>query len=415
MQNNKAKLPELLAPAGSLEKLKIAVHYGADAVYIGDPRFSLRAHAAVSCDDLEKAILYAHDHSVKIYVTVNIFAHDNDFNGLKDYLLGLRDMKADGVILSDPGILALARRIIPEIPIHLSTQANVTNTSSALFWQNQGAHRLNLARELSLSELTSIRNATRTEIEVFVHGALCISYSGRCLLSCYLTGRDANRGDCAHPCRYKYALLEEKRPGQLFPVEEDSRGTYIFNSRDLCLLARLPELVRAGVDSLKIEGRMKSPYYVASVVRIYRAALDFLAESGLPAGSMEEKPFQMPDIFMEELSTVGSRGYTENFFDNQPDASDMLYHGTKSAQTHVPAGIVRQTSPEPLIEVRSPFKRGETIEYMKRGLEVAPYEIQKIHDQEGDSLNKANPGNLVTLTTSPPAEDWEPLALLRKR
>ncbi|MDA8165592.1 MAG: U32 family peptidase, partial [Desulfobacteraceae bacterium] len=270
--------PELLAPAGSFEKLVTAIHYGADAVYLGGKQFSLRARAT-NFDEagLREAVAYAHARGVKAYVTVNVFARREDFARLPGYLVFLGEIGADAIIVSDPGILRVASRVVPGLAIHLSTQANVTNPESARFWREQGVSRLNLARELSLPEIAAIRESLDARIEIFVHGALCISYSGRCLLSHYLTGRSANRGDCAHPCRYRYALVEEKRPGQHFPVEEDDRGTYIMNARDLCLLARLPELLAAGVDSLKIEGRMKGVYYVGGVVRVYRAALDALA------------------------------------------------------------------------------------------------------------------------------------------
>ena len=271
------QLPELLAPAGSLEKLVTAIHYGADGVYVGGPDYGLRARAGTFDEaGLRQAVALAREAGVAVYVTVNIIAHNDDFAGLPDYLRLLQEIGVDGVIAADPGIVALAGRVAPQVPLHLSTQANVTNAAAAEFWQRQGVHRINLARELSLAEIRTIRESCTAEIEVFVHGALCISYSGRCLLSHYLTGRDANRGLCAQPCRYRYALVEEQRPGQWYPIEEDERGAYIFNAKDLCLLGRLPELIAAGVDALKIEGRMKSLFYVGSAVRVYRAALDFL-------------------------------------------------------------------------------------------------------------------------------------------
>jgi putative protease len=306
------KMPELLAPAGSFDKMVAAIHYGANAVYCGGKRFSLRAHASnFSEKELGEAVKYAHAKNVKLYVTVNIFAHQADLQGLEKYLQYLQNIGVDGVIVSDPGIFTLAKETIPGVPIHLSTQANVTNPANARFWEKQGAKRLNLARELSLSEISEIRKALQpaTRIEIFVHGALCISYSGRCLLSCYFTGRDANRGECAQPCRYNYVLQEEKRPGQYFPVEEDGYGTYIFNSKDLCLLNKLPQLINIGVDSLKIEGRMKSVHYVGAVVRVYRAALDYT----------------VPSLYMKELMKVGTRGYTENFVFGPPGAEGMLY------------------------------------------------------------------------------------------
>jgi putative protease len=406
------KLPELLAPAGNFEKLKTAVHYGADAVYLGGEEYSLRAHAAnFGREELPGAVAYAHERRVKVYVTVNIFAHNRDLAAIPDYLRTLQAAQVDGLIISDPGIIRLARKTVPKIPIHLSTQANVTNLESAQFWVEQGAARLNLARELSLEEIRSIRSATAAEIEIFVHGALCISYSGRCLLSLYLAGRDANRGDCAHPCRYSYRLEEEKRPGQLFPVEEDSRGTYIFNSKDLCLLRRLPDLVAAGADSLKIEGRMKSVYYVGAIVRLYRAALDILAaEDGPPS----HRP-PLPAIFTEELRKIGSRGYTENFLDHPPASEEMLYAGPKIIYDYAPVGIVRGDGELPLIETRNPIKPGEQIEYLGEGLQNPAYEITAILDPEGKPLEKANPNALVRLVTEPAATGWQPHALIRKR
>ncbi|MFZ5774113.1 MAG: peptidase U32 family protein [Thermodesulfobacteriota bacterium] len=395
------KIPELLAPAGSMEKLRCAVHYGADAVYLGGSRFSLRAHATNFTDvQIAEAVAFAHDHGVKVYVTVNIFAHQRDLAGLPEYLRGLRTAGADGVIVADPGVLAIARRTVPELAIHLSTQANVTNAESARFWMAQGAKRLNLARELSLAEIAAIRQAVDVELELFVHGALCISYSGRCMLSLYLTGRDANQGDCAHPCRYRYRLEEEKRPGQFFPVEEDEHGTYIFNAKDLCLLNRLPDLIRAGADSLKIEGRMKSVAYVGTVTRLYRAALDHWARAGLPQPG---QPARLPEEFAAELARIGSRGQTENFLDQPPGPAEMLYQGAMVSHDFAPAGIVRQAGPEPLVEARSPFAVGERIDALGQGLSHCEHTVLAMTTPEGVAVDRANPGNLVRLTLSPQA------------
>ncbi|MHB8918951.1 MAG: peptidase U32 family protein, partial [Desulfocucumaceae bacterium] len=277
------KKPELLAPAGSMEKLRVAIAYGADAVYLGGPEYGLRMGAEnFTPDQLPAAVDYAHRHGVRVYVTVNIFAHSRDFRGLREYLALLSGTGADGVIVADPGILSLVRSEFPGLPVHLSTQANTTNAASAAFWEGRGVSRIVLARELSLEEIKEIRAGVQAQLEVFVHGAMCISYSGRCLLSLYMTGRDANQGDCSQGCRWRYTLLEEKRPGQYFPVLEDGRGTYILSSRDLCLLSRLPDLAAAGVDSFKIEGRVKSVHYVATVVKVYRQAIDRLVQD--PAG-----------------------------------------------------------------------------------------------------------------------------------
>ncbi|MFU8818807.1 MAG: peptidase U32 family protein [Desulfurivibrio sp.] len=386
--------PELLAPAGNREKMELAIHYGADAVYLGGSRFSLRANAGNFSDqELREAVLFAHGAGVRVYVAINIFAHQRDFAGLEDYLRFLREIAVDGLIIADPGILAVARRVAPELPVHLSTQANVTNPESAAFWEACGVSRINPARELSLAEIAGLRERVAAELEIFVHGAVCISYSGRCFLSLYLTGRDANRGDCAHPCRYRYRLEEEKRPGQFFPVEEDDRGSYIFNAKDLCLLKRLPQLIRAGANALKIEGRMKSLFYVGTVVRLYRAALDFWQEQGLDT--------PLPPEFAEELAKIGGRGRSENFFTAPPGPEEMLYDGVAVNPHWAPAAIVREAGPTPLVEARNPFQRGETIEYLDRGLTNRPCRVTAIHDQNGWELERANPNSLLRLTLEP--------------
>jgi putative protease len=418
------KIPELLAPAGSFEKMVAAIHYGADAVYCGGKKYSLRAHASNFSDrQLAEAVAYAHERDVKLYVTVNIFAHRKDLQGLEKYLLFLKDIQADGIIISDPGILSLAKEIIPEIPVHLSTQANITNPANAKFWEAQGVARLNVARELSLAEIAEIRQVLHetTLVEVFVHGALCISYSGRCLLSYYFTGRDANRGECAHPCRYKYVLQEEKRPDQYFPVEEDERGTYIFNSKDLCLLSKLPQLIGYGVDSLKIEGRMKSVYYVGAVVRIYRAAIDYIAQN-IEEALADNRMISLPPVYMEELMKVGTRGYTENFIFEPPGAEDMLYDRSRTDQEYVPVGLVQgfgdrsQNDNWLQVEMRNPLRKGETIEYLCRDINAVSFEVLELLDQHGVPLEQANPGNTVTIHYDPAIDAaWEVNGLLRKK
>ncbi|MDP3481028.1 MAG: U32 family peptidase [Desulfoprunum sp.] len=407
-------IPELLAPAGNYEKLVTAVHYGADAVYLGGKQFSLRAKAGnFGPESMRQAVVYAHAHGVKVYVTVNILAHNADLQGLDAYLLELRDIGADALIISDPGILLRARTVVPELPIHLSTQANVTNHLAAAFWLAQGAVRLNLARELSLAEIGEIRREVGGELEVFVHGALCISYSGRCMLSNYMTGRDANQGNCAHPCRYSYALIEEKRPGQYYPVEEDERGTYIFNSKDLCLLDVLPELVAAGVDSLKIEGRMKSIFYVGGVVRVYRAALDFLKE--LPAEAWRQpEQIKLPEILMGELLKTGTRGATENFIRERPGAGEMLYDTPRAEQFCEPIAVIRNAGERPLVEVRNTLLAGELAEYMGRGMELVPLRITAMHNERFEAISRANPGERVVLTTEPPLIQGEVNDILRR-
>jgi len=418
------KIPELLAPAGSFAKMATAIEYGADAVYCGGKKFSLRAHAGnFSEQELAQALRYVHARNKRLYVTVNIFAHQKDLQGLKYYLEYLGDIAVDGIIVSDPGILSLARETIPQIPIHLSTQANVTNPGNAGFWETQGVARLNLARELDLTEIAEIRKklAQQTQVEIFVHGALCISYSGRCLLSYYFTGRDANRGECAHPCRYRYTLLEEKRPGQYFPVEEDEHGTYVFNSKDLCLLHRLPQLIEIGVDSIKIEGRMKSVHYVGAVVRVYRAALDHIA------AAIEKKPagirsLKLPSIYMEELMKVGTRGYTENFIFGPPGAEDMLYDRPRVDQAYVPVGMVqdfstaRQNKNWITIEVRNPFRQGERLEYLGKDINAVSFAVKELLDQEDITLQQANPGTIVKIKYDPAVDiPWEVNGLLRKK
>ncbi len=407
-------LPELLAPAGSLEKLKIAVRYGADAVYLGSGSYSLRAHAVMGPEELALGVAHAHEHGVKAYVTVNIMAHNRDLVELPAYLALLREIGVDGLIIADPGVFALARRLVPELPIHLSTQANVTNRESALFWQGQGAERVNLARELGLAEIREIREAVRLKLELFVHGAICISYSGRCTMSLYLTGRDANLGECAHPCRYRYSLVEEKRPGQYFPVEEDARGAYIFNSKDLCLLHRLPELIAAGADSLKLEGRMKSVYYVGAIVRLYRAALDHIKAEIDRQGVEHLAAITLPPAFSEELAKIGSRGYTENFFVQTPGQEDMLHQGVEYRPSHAPVGLIREQGAAPVLETRNPIDLGDTLEYLDQGLTNVRVRVTSMTDAEGESIVRANPNSLIRLHTEPALPQATPLGLLRK-
>jgi len=415
--NNRAaiRIPELLAPAGNYEKLVTAIHYGADAVYLGGKQFSLRAKAGnFSSEEMVKAVNYAHDHKVKVYVTINIFAHNKDLIGLDDYLLELEEIGVDALIISDPGILARARMVVPGMAIHLSTQANVTNHLAAKFWLDHGACRLNLARELSFDEIAEVRDRVDGELEIFVHGAICISYSGRCMISNYLTGRDANKGNCAHPCRYSYALTEERRPGQYFPVQEDGRGTYIFNSKDLCLLARLPQLVAAGVDSFKIEGRMKSIFYVGGVVRIYRAALDYLKTVDESCWENPED-IAMPKELLDEITKTGTRGMTENFFQHPPGPQDMLYNSSRATQEVEPVAVVRQPAGKQLVEIRNRLEVGEEIEYMGRGLEAEKATIVAMENEKGESVSYANPGNRVILVCEPQFGGLEENSILRRK
>lgn len=407
-------LPELLAPAGNLEKLITAIHYGADAVYLGGKQLSLRAGAGnFNKEDMIKGVDFAHAHGRKVYITINVLAHNSDLEGLEKYLHFLRKIEVDGIIVADPGILQIAAQTIGEMPIHLSTQANVTNHAAAQFWFARGVNRINLARELSLEEIIAIRGKTEKELEVFVHGALCISYSGRCMLSNYLTARDANQGNCSHPCRYSYQLLEEKRPGQFFPVEEDERGTYIFNAKDLCLLPLLPELVAAGVDSLKIEGRMKSIFYVGGVVRVYRAALDYLRE--LPPSAWEN-PAQiaLPRQLVEEIGKTGTRGMSLNFLRHKPTKEDMLYESSRAQQIIEPVAVVLATGDRVLVEVRNRLQPGEELEYMGRGMETQTVIVENIAALKGGIVEQANPGNVVHLETIPQLRKCEIHSIFRR-
>ncbi len=407
-------LPELLAPAGSYEKLVTAVHYGADAVYLGGKELSLRAKAGnFTIEEMAEGISFAHAHNCKVYVTVNILAHNDDLIHLVEHLKALGNLKVDGIIAADPGVVQIARRTIPYIPLHLSTQANVTNYAAAEFWLRQGMSRLNLARELSLKEISEIRQRVQGELEVFVHGALCISYSGRCMLSNYLTARDANQGMCSHPCRFSYSVVEEKRPGQHYPVEEDERGTYIFNAKDLCLLMVLPELVACGVDSLKIEGRMKSIFYVGGVVRVYRAVLDYLGQ--LPASAWyEPSEIEIPEPFFREIQKTGTRGITENFFRHKPTMADMLYETSRAEQLIEPVAVVRKAATNPLVEIRNRVSVGEKLEYMGKGISLQNVRIAAMINESGEMLESANPGNLVRLETTPILTECEIHGILRR-
>ena len=354
---------ELLIPASSLEVLKIAVIYGADAVYIGGEVFGLRAKAKnFSMEDMAEGIQFAHEHGVKVYVTANILAHNGDLEGVREYFTQLKEIKPDALIISDPGIYTIAKEICPEIERHISTQANNTNYGTYQFWWNQGAKRVVTARELSLKEIAEIRKniPDEMEIETFVHGAMCISYSGRCLLSNYFTGRDANQGACTHPCRWKYAVVEEKRPGEYLPVYENERGTYIFNSKDLCMIEHIPELIEAGIDSFKIEGRMKTALYVATVARTYRKAIDDYLTS-------PEKYKENMDWYLEQISNCTYRQFTTGFFFGKPSEESQIYDNNTYIKEYTYLGIVGERNEEGLyrIEQRNKFSVGEQIEVMK--------------------------------------------------
>lgn len=381
------KKPELLIPASSLEVLKVAVIFGADAVYIGGEAFGLRAKAKnFSLDDMREGIQFAHQHQVRVYVTANILAHNQDLAGVREYFTELNEIKPDALIISDPGIFTLAKEVCPEVEVHISTQANNTNYETYRFWHRLGAKRVVSARELSLTELSELRSRIpdELEIETFIHGAMCISYSGRCLLSNYFTGRDANQGACTHPCRWKYAVVEETRPGEYLPVYENERGTYIFNSRDLCMIEHIPELVHAGIDSFKIEGRMKTALYVATVARTYRRAIDdyFVSEETYRAN--------MP-WYLDQIVNCTYRQFTTGFFFGKPDESSQIYDNNTYVKEYTYLGIVGEINEEGFcrIEQRNKFSVGETIEVMKPDGTDIPVIVKRIQDQDGNEMESA--------------------------
>ena len=351
--------PEILAPAGNLEKLKTAIDFGADAVYLGGNKLNLRAFADNFTDEeLSEGVNYAHSRGKKIYVTINVFPHNEDLVGLEEYLKNLSALNVDAILVSDPGILMTAKEVVPEMELHLSTQANNVNWKSAQFWYKQGVKRIVLARELSLEEIKCIREKLPEdcEIEAFVHGSMCISYSGRCLLSNYMTGRDSNRGACAQPCRYKYYLMEEKRPGQYFPVVEDEKGTYIMNSKDLCMIEHIPELVQCGINSLKIEGRMKSAYYVASVVKAYRQALDSYFDN--------PEEYKFNEKWLTDLSKASHRQYHTGFYFGEKNK--QIYETSSYIRDYDIVGIVKSfDNGVATIEQRNKIFEGDEVEVLR--------------------------------------------------
>ena len=372
------KKPELLIPAGNLDTLKTAVIYGADAVYIGGESFSLRAKADnFDRNSMTEAIAFAHEHGVKVYVTVNIFAHNYDLEAAKEYFTELKEIKPDALIISDPGLFAMARRIVPEIDIHISTQMSTSNYESFLLWQQLGAKRVVNARELSLKELKEIRAKIDPELEIesFVHGAMCISYSGRCLLSGFMTGRSANQGACTHPCRWNYAVMEEKRPGEYFPVEETERGTFIFNSKDLCMIDHIPELIDAGIDSFKVEGRMKTALYVAVTARVYRRAIDdYLKDPALYKASL--------DFYREEIAKCTYREFTTGFYFGKPDSSAQIYDNNTYVRNYIYLGTTEEVLPDGgiIIEQKNKFSVGDEIEILKPNCESERVKVLGIND-----------------------------------
>lgn len=397
---------ELLAPAGDLEKLKIAVAYGADAVYFGGQGFSLRANAgSMSVEDMREGVAYAHEHGCRTYLALNIFAHNEDIEKIPSFLDEIADIPIDAFLVSDPGVFEILMEKRPDAEVHLSTQANNTNYRSAMFWRKMGVTRVVAARELSLEELKEFREKLPEdmEIEVFVHGAMCISYSGRCLLSNFMAGRDANRGQCAHPCRWNYHLMEEKRPGQYYDAEEDERGTYVFNSKDLCMIEHIPEIIEAGIASAKIEGRMKSVFYLANVVRAYRTAIDTYYD--------DPENFRYRQEWLDTLEKVSNRHFTTGFFFGKPDENDQNYESSAYIRNYDFIGIVREydeQTGDAIVEQRNNFRAGDEIEVFGPGstgfftytvgdmfdaetgekLEVAPHAQQRLRMNFGKPVSR---------------------------
>ena len=379
--------PELLIPASSLEVLKTAVRFGADAVYIGGEAFGLRAKAKnFSVEEMKKGIDFAHKYGVRVHVTANILAHNDDLEGARAYFHELKEMEPDALIIADPGMFTLAKEICPDIDVHVSTQANNTNYMTYLFWHRLGAKRVVSARELSLKEIKEIREKIPEdmEIETFIHGAMCISYSGRCLLSSYFTGRDANQGACTHPCRWKYAVVEEKRPGEYLPVYENERGTYLFNSKDLCMIEHIPEMIDAGIDSFKIEGRMKTALYVATVARTYRKAIDDYMES-------EEKYRANIGWYKAEIAKCTYRKFTTGFYFGKPDENTQIYDSNTYVNEYIYLGLVEEVSKDGLarIEQKNKFCVGDYIEIMKPDGRNIPVQVCALMTQDGETVESA--------------------------
>ena len=394
------KKPELLAPAGTMEKLQMALAYGADAAYLGGAQFGLRAFGGnFTNEEIRAAVNLAHGVGKKIYVTVNVFPHNEDLVSLPDYLRFLADVEVDAVLVADLGVFMLAREIAPQLPVHISTQANNVNWRTVRAWQELGAERVVLARELSREEIREIRRHTDVEMELFVHGAMCISYSGRCLLSSYFTGRDANRGGCAQSCRWKYALVEESRPGECYPIEEDARGTYIMNSKDLCLLPYLDEVVDSGIDSLKIEGRMKSVHYVASVVKAYRMALD---------ACLTGTSYKVREEWLTELEKVSHRSYTTGFFFGKTTEADQIYGSSSYEQTSDFVGLVRaydEKTKIAAVEQRNNMKLGQEIEIFQPVGAAFRQKLAEMWDTEGREIAAApHPQQIIRMRMAQPVE-----------
>ena len=405
--------PELLAPAGDLEKLKTAINYGADAVYLGGEEFGLRAAAKnFSIDDIKEGVEYAHSRNKKVYVTMNIVPHNEDLEGLDLYAKKLYEIGVDAVIVADPGVFSIIKNVAPDLDIHISTQANITNYQTIMFWYNLGVRRVVLARELSLKEIKEIREKIPKdmEIEAFVHGAMCISYSGRCLLSNYMTGRDANRGECSHACRWKYNLVEEKRPGEYYPIVENEKGTFIFNSKDLCMIRHIEELLGAGICSFKIEGRVKSSYYVATVIRSYRMAIDEFFNS--------PETYKNNEKWLAEIKKASHRDFTTGFYFDKPDGEDQIYGTSSYIRGYDFVGQVLEYDEESMvatIEQRNRIIEGEEVEIFGPSKEFFTQKISNMTDEDGNSIDVApHPQQIIKMKVDKPVSRWDILRRQRE-
>jgi len=383
---------ELLAPAGNPEKLEIAVHYGADAVYLAGKAFSLRNFSGnFTLEEMRAGIRHAHAHGVKVYVACNVYARNDEMDAVREYLTELAEVKPDALIVADPAIFAAAREVAPDLDIHISTQSNTTSWGTARFWKSLGASRVNVARELPLTEIKGVVDHGGLEVEAFIHGAMCISYSGRCLLSSYLTNRDSNRGQCSHPCRWKYSVVEEMRPGHFHPVQEDERGTYIFNSKDLCMIDHIPALIEGGIASLKIEGRMKGINYLASVVKTYREAIDAYYD--------DPKHYATRPEWTEELSRINSREYSTGFFFGYEKDTAPNYDDSRPGTIHRFAGkITAVEGNTATVQVRNKIVQGQEIEVLTRKGPAQCDTIRSITDRKGNDQKVAQPNTCVTVT-----------------
>lgn len=397
---------ELLAPAGDLEKLKMAIIYGADAVYLGGEAFGLRtASKNFTMEEIKEGVEFTHSRDKKVYVTMNIIPHNEDLEGLEDYVLELYNNNVDGVIVSDPGIFSIIQRTVPNLPIHLSTQASVTNYETIMFWYELGIRRIVLARELSLKEIEEIikKVPKDLEIEVFVHGAMCISYSGRCLLSNYMTGRDANMGDCAQACRWKYHLVEEKRPGEYFPVIEDEKGTFILNSKDLCMLEHIDKLINAGIKSFKIEGRVKSSYYVATVIRSYRMAIDEYYR--------DPKNYKFNEKLLDEIKKVSHRDFTTGFYFRKPTEEDQVYTTSSYIRGYDFVGLILDYDKDTklaTIEQRNRMFKGDTIEVFGPNKDYFSQKIEEMWDEDGNEIEVApHPQQIIKIKMTKEVETYD--------